>query len=74
MEVVIELSRKNVSQPFVHGVVLNLENQGRVGIIILGDHRGIFITYILCFFIYFSIYVNALAYIKSVLKLDYLYS
>jgi len=41
MEVVIELSRKNVSQPFVHGVVLNLENQGRVGIIILGDHRGI---------------------------------
>jgi len=41
MEVVIELSRKGGTQPFVHGVVLNLENQGRVGIIILGDHRGI---------------------------------
>jgi F-type H+-transporting ATPase subunit alpha len=41
MEVVVELSRKSGNNPFVHGVVLNLENQGRVGIIILGDHRGI---------------------------------
>ena len=41
MEVIIELSRKNDDDPFVHGVVLNLEQQGRVGIIILGDHRGI---------------------------------
>lgn len=41
MEIVVELSRKSGTHPFVHGVVLNLESQGRVGIIILGDHRGI---------------------------------
>ena len=41
MEVVVELSRKSGNNSFVHGVVLNLEDQGRIGIIILGDHRGI---------------------------------
>jgi len=45
LEIVIELSRKSGSNPFVHGVVLNLENHGQVGNIRYYSSRAHFSTF-----------------------------